>query len=64
MIAVKGTECDGLELQRFTIKDGELDIKKKTRCFKDIQPDAGNIAVSNHGGSIWLWAGDTIRGKS
>jgi hypothetical protein len=63
VMAVQGSQCDGVEVRRFTLNDGELKIKKKTRCFKDVQPDAGTVAVSNHGGAMWLWAGDMIRSK-
>jgi hypothetical protein len=64
VMAFRSATCDGLTVQRFTLRRHLLNAKKKERCMGGVSTDPGVVAVSNRGRSIWLWSGDLVRRKS
>lgn len=57
----RSSQCDGLSTQRFNLHDGKLRMVKKAHCFKIPHPARNDVAVSNHGTTVWVWSGDFVK---
>lgn len=57
VMAEQNSECDGLAVQRFNLHDGKLKTVKKAHCFDGSGSNVNDVAVSNRGTKVWLWAG-------